>query len=252
MLNAFNRILPLQLAKERRLHPTAKFLHCLMRFHPKATVANIATTMGVSPETARRHVKRLEKYDWMYSFRRNGSADVLYAPWMPLHVERTLADYTEWLYNNVSGRGERLMRFILALIVDDPHFIANARLQWIVSGMSGYRLEFDYTCPDANLAIEFQGRQHYEEVAFKHGTSNLQEQQQRDALKLLACWRQQFTLIEIADIELSPEILLTKLKPYVPLIPPRTERPLYQTLKKLCHGYTEWAIAQRGKNAKVN
>lgn len=247
MHNAFNRTLPLELAKERRLHPTAKFMHGVMRFHPKTTVQNVATIVGVSVETARRHLKRLEQLDWVYSFRREGSGDILYAPWMPFGIERSLANYTDWLYNNVSSQGERLMRFILYISVDDPHFIENARLQWVVSDASGYRLEFDYTCPDSRLAVEFHGRQHYEHVTFKDGKSDLQAQQHRDALKMLACRRQEFALIEIADIELSPQLVIARLEPYVPLIPPRTDRPLYQTLKRLCHGYTARAIARRSK-----
>lgn len=244
MQNACNRIVAQHIAGDAALSAAAKHIHNVLRFHPKTTVRHIATIVDVSPETARRHLRQLERHDWLYTFRRGGNG-VLHVPWMPLDVETAVAQYVEWLSGNVANRGERLMRFVLDLIVDDPHFVDNARLKSIVSSESGFRLEFDRYLPDAHLAIEFQGRQHFEEIEFREGKTDLTQQQTRDGLKLLACRRQGLTLIEIADTELSPKLLLEKLAPHVALIPPRKDRPLYRTIHRLCHGYANWARSKR-------
>lgn len=122
------------------------------------------------------------------------------------------------------------MKAMLDITVDDDNFLDNARLQWTVSGAGDNPLEFDRFYPDAKVAIEFQGRQHYEEVTFRHGKSDLEQQQNRDGLKALACLRQKVTLVEIPDIDLSHETLVAKLGGVLPLLPPRTDRPLFRTL----------------------
>lgn len=83
-------------------------MHNVLRFHPKTTVNNIAKIVNVHPETARRHLRQLKEHDWMYTFRREGRSDNLHVPWMPLDVEVVLAQYVEWLADNVANRGERL------------------------------------------------------------------------------------------------------------------------------------------------
>lgn len=246
MYATLHRVLPKQIIQDQRLGRTSQFVYCLMRSHPKSTFKGYAAKFGMPYHTVRRNIKELEHYDWVYSFRDPKSRGLIYVPWMPLDVERALAVQAEWLADSVANRGERLMKAMLDITVDDDNFLDNARLQWTVSGAGDNPLEFDRFYPDAKVAIEFQGRQHYEEVTFRYGKSNLQQQQNRDGLKALACLRQKVTLVEIPDIDLSHETLVAKLGGVLPLLPPRTDRPLFRTLANLCHEHVNWAMARRG------
>jgi len=59
-------------------------------------------------------------------------------------------------------------------------------------------LELDGFCKELNLAFEYQGRQHYEDIPFFHRTENsFEELQERDQLKKELCQKNGITLIEI-------------------------------------------------------
>lgn len=242
-----NRVLPKQIMCDRRLRRTSQLIYSCMRAHPKSTFKGYAAKLSIPYATVRRCIKELEHHDWVYSFRDPKSGERIYVPWMPLDVEKAVASRAEQLADVMPNRGEWLMKAVLDITVDDDNFLNNARFQWTVSGTGDNRLEFDRFYPDARVAIEFQGRQHYEEVTFRDGKTNLQKQQDLDGRKALACLRQQVTLVEIPDIELSYETLVAKLGGLLPFLPPRTDRPLFRTLANLCHGYVNWAMDRRGQ-----
>lgn len=124
------------------------------------------------------------------------------------------------------------------MLVDDKRYEENARPAWAVSGAGSGRLEFDRLYLESKVAIEFQGRQHYEEVTFSDGRkSNLEEQQARDALKAMLCRRQRIAFVEIPATELSYETIIEKLDGLLPLVPPLMDRPLFQCLENLCRSY---------------
>ena len=70
-------------------------------------------------------------------------------------------------------------------------------------------LPFDFYLPELNICIEFQGRQHFENVPV-FGKHNLIEQIKRDNIKRDYCRQNNIQLIEICfkDIEKIDEILL--------------------------------------------
>lgn len=164
---------------------------------------------------------------------------------MPLDVEIALAKEVERLASTAPNRGEFLMKAILDIIVDDSHVLDNHRFDWLASAPGDGRRELDRLLPEAKVAIEFQGRQHFEEVQFRTGKSNLQEQLARDRAKMLACERKGIAFVEVADIELSYETLVEKLDGLLPLIQPRKDQPLFQTLQDLCLEHASWARGQR-------
>lgn len=204
-----------------------------------------AAAIGMPYSTVRRCIHELKRFDWVYSFRDATSGAAVYVPYMPLEVERVVAAQAEQYFDIVSYRGEQLMKAVLDIVVDDDDFMDNVRPAWTALGPGDTPLEFDRIYPEWRVAIEFQGRQHYEEVTFPDGKSDLKRQQALDGRKALACLRQQFTLVEIADIELSYETLVTKLDGLLPLISPLTTRPLFRTLNNLCHEHANWAKEKR-------
>lgn len=241
-----NRLLRKEIMRDQRLRQPSKLMYHGLLSHPKSTIKGVAAAFAMSYATARRSVKELEQYDWVYSFPDRKKRLRIYVPWMPLDIETALAKEVEWLAGNVANRGEWLMKAMLDIIVDDDDVVDNARFKWTVLNPSDSPREFDRYYRKTKVAIEFQGRQHYEEVTFRDGTSNLQEQQNRDGLKALACLRRGVTMVEIPDIELSYATLVAKLEHLLPLLPVRPDRPLFQTLSTLCDDHATWAKSRRG------
>lgn len=245
MLLAKNRLVTLRLVQDRRLSSSSRVLYQAMNANVKTTAKGYAAAFGIPPGTIRRCLSELQQCGWAYTYRNPKQRELIYAPCMPLDVEREVAELGEQLADSAANRGEFIMKMMLDTLVNDPNFIDNARLRWTRLGTGHSRLEFDRYYPDARVAIEFQGRQHYEEVEFNNRKSDLAAQQIRDGLKALACLRQQVTLIEIADFELAYDNIVAKLTNHLPLLPLRMDRPLFRTAANLAADYTHWAREQR-------
>lgn len=75
------------------------------------------------------------------------------------------------------------------------------RPSWL-KGLKGKPLELDAYCQEANLAVEYQGKQHYEFVPGWHKTEEyFRECQARDALKRKLCAEFGVTLFEIPYVD---------------------------------------------------
>ena len=75
----------------------------------------------------------------------------------------------------------------------------NHRAEWL-TGLHKRSLELDIYLPELNLAIEVQGRQHFEEVAFFHKSAGGYELQvERDSKKREQCYGAQVILLEVTD-----------------------------------------------------
>lgn len=72
----------------------------------------------------------------------------------------------------------------------------SVRPAWMRNPDTGAPLELDFYCEPLRLAVEVQGRQHYEEVAWFHRTPTaFADQLARDAAKPPACARRGITLV---------------------------------------------------------
>lgn len=92
------------------------------------------------------------------------------------------------------SKGERACRDCLQEFFDLP--FANSRL--LKNEASGQNLELDCYSPEVGLAVEYQGRQHYEFVPFFHRTQERFESQRlRDAVKAKLCAQKGIRLIRI-------------------------------------------------------
>lgn len=75
----------------------------------------------------------------------------------------------------------------------------NTRPEWMLDD-TGQRLELDFFIEELNLAIEVQGKQHYQYVEYFHGSeSGFADQQNRDWKKYQACLNRGITFVEIAS-----------------------------------------------------
>lgn len=73
-------------------------------------------------------------------------------------------------------------------------------------------LTLDVYIEDLRLAIEYQGRQHYEPVKFFGGKKAFKELRQRDALKRARCKKAGVLLVRIPYFEKNVESLLLRIK----------------------------------------
>lgn len=240
-----NRLLPKYVLEDHRLPRTSKLLYLAMRSQKKATMKEYGERLGIPYATLRRAMVDLREHDWVYAYRIPKQRGLVYVPFMPLEIERMVAAEVERWLDTVSNRGEHLLKAFLDLLVDDNHCLDNVRPSWTAIGPGDVPLELDRIYPEQRVAIEFQGRQHYEEMLFPDGKSDLKRQQSLDARKALACLRQHYKFVEIADVELSYGTIVAKLGGLLPMIPPLTNRPLFRTLENLCREHAKWATERR-------
>lgn len=222
-------------------------MYANMRVRRKSTQAGLARKMNIPVSTLTAALKELIATGWVYTFPHAKSGRRIHVDWMPPDVETRLAYEVAQLADTAANQGEFLMKSLLDIIVDDRDFLDNHRYEWLAIGTQDRALELDRWYRRAKVAIEFQGRQHFESVQFPTGKSNLQLQQARDRAKALACARKQIAFVEIADVELSYAALVNRLTGLLPLLEPLTQRSLFQTLVDGCARHVEWARDQRGK-----
>jgi hypothetical protein len=107
-----------------------------------------------------------------------------------------------WCRTCNTTKMERMCRAILEAVFQRP--FPSQRPQWL-QGTCGRSLELDCYNAELRLALEYQGRQHFEEIAF-YGEGRLVGQQERDALKTETCKKYGVRLLVISD-EVSLEEL---------------------------------------------
>ena len=76
------------------------------------------------------------------------------------------------------------------------------------------KLRFDFYLPSHKIAIEVQGKQHYEVIEFFGGLKEFKERKRRDQIKRVFCRQEGIHLIEIPywDLDKIEKILLRELK----------------------------------------
>jgi hypothetical protein len=105
-----------------------------------------------------------------------------------------------WCPQCAGGRGEAL----LAQVVEEMggKRFKKARPQWLV-GKSGRLLELDLFDRKAAIAIEYQGRQHYQFIDRFHGTrEKFEAQQERDRLKAQLCAERGVLLLVVPGLDM--------------------------------------------------
>ena len=108
--------------------------------------------------------------------------------------------------NSSSSKGEKKCKDVLEYFFNTP--FEKSRPDFLFNPETGRNLEFDMFNIDLNLALEYQGRQHYEFIPFfhKNGMNDLYKQISHDQLKLDICRKLNINIIivpyyvQISDI----------------------------------------------------
>lgn len=226
-----------QLALAKDLHPSVKETHLKLCLHPKMTIAENAKQLEMPYDKLRRHIRKLQDADWAYTFVESKTRRTIIVPSMPLRVEEMLAEHWQMLRNFKPFFGQWITNRWFTLLVDDIGWIPNARPESLVSGDGSKRMEIDFLFERHRVAVEFNGKFHFEAGPTPEEQEKLREQQQRDATKALLCARKNMVFVEITGKDLSHETIESKLGHVLPLIPPRKNRPVFRLLDDFTHSY---------------
>lgn len=87
------------------------------------------------------------------------------------------------------------------------HVFLKKRPAWLKNPETGKRMELDFFNEQLSLAVEYNGRQHYEFTPYFHGTiDNFHKQLQRDKDKVNLCSAEGITLITVPHTIPTAEI----------------------------------------------
>ena len=116
---------------------------------------------------------------------------------------------------NIAKIGERwinetLLFNYIDMIFPEYNVIREASPQWLD------RQRLDIFIPELNLAVEYQGAQHFKAVPLFGGVEGLKKAQERDKIKKLRCKQNKVTLIYFTYKEnLSENLIMKKLKHFL-------------------------------------
>lgn len=229
-----------QLAMAPDLHSSVKETYLKLILHPKTTITDNASVLGMGYDKLRRHIRVLQEADWAYEILEPKTKRLIVVPSMPQEVEKLLAKHWQVARSLTPYFGQWLAGCWFSLVIDDLNWIPDARPESLVSGDGSHRMEIDFMFQTARVAVEFQGKFHFEAGPSAEEQEQLRRQQERDALKALLCARKDFVFIEIAGKDLSYETIVNKLGHVLPIIPPRKERPVFRLLTDLTHTYVNY------------
>lgn len=115
---------------------------------------------------------------------------------------------------NTESRGETACRAHLQFRFGVP--FVKVRPSWLVNPKSSARLELDCYNDKLKLAVEYNGKQHYQYVErFHKSTLDLRNQKERDRIKRSVCRKRGIDLIEVpytVEIEDIPNYIDVRLK----------------------------------------
>lgn len=227
------------IARERQLKAIDVRVYVHLLFSPLQPITEHARLLSFSRETFRRSVVRLINVGWAYAHLKPGrSRGAVIIPWVPEAVEHEVVARLAVLRNDTFPYGEWLMKCWLDLLVHDGDFQDNARPEWLITPSDGRRLEQDRWYRTANVAFEFQGRQHFQTGdRFVTSGAQLSQRMHDDVLKARPCAINGVHLIELTSEDLEHERLREVLHGKLPLVPVRERGPLFRELTGMSRSY---------------
>lgn len=203
---------------------------------PIGSMRSVASGSSFSRETLRRSAKRLVELGWAYEIPHGRATAIV--PWMPVSVEREVVSKLAFVADDAHYLGEWLMRCLLDILVRDPDFGDNARPSWLVKGDGSDRLELDRWYRSADVAFEFQGRQHFSITPdFTPTQQDLERRRQLDETKATLCQEQGVRIVYVTARELDFDTVLKKLSGLLPITPVRKDLLLIRYLTGRCRNY---------------
>ena len=203
--------------------------------------AELRKITGLHLRTLRRAVRELAEAKWVSLAQKNRRAPIFCR--LQDADEAHIRDLSETL-DKADYVGEALMCWGLSLIVDTKESLDRARPEFLANPATRVRLEFDRYYPTEQVAVEFNGRQHYRATDL-YSREKVQGQRKRDRLKERICKERGITLVVVRAEDLSLHGLLGKVGNVLPLRSLRGFRKTIKFFDERCREYQE--ACQRGQ-----
>lgn len=240
-----------------QLRPADRCLYAVLFMRRKrrndtvqATVPDLLDATGIgSPSTVRGAIARLIHAGWLWVPEGAKAGGRTYRPLDPhLGQRETALGQLRARLKRLQFVGEALLQAMLTEAVAVTEFQPGARLSEITNPLTGEPLEFDRWYPGPKVAIEYNGRQHYQTTELFPDPKELLRQQARDLIKDALARRNRITLITFDEPELTFAHIAAKLSGVLPLRTLRHEDPLVRYLNresvKHVRRYSRW-LAER-------
>jgi hypothetical protein len=193
-------------------------------------------------KTARRAVLALEDAQWLHiKERKNHMAPIEFKLESPCdRYCREQIKLTQMRLNRPGNHGEAIALAMVMLAVVDTECVVGGRSNKLPSPITGELMEVDIRLLEHNLAIEFNGMQHYAPTS-SASAEDVAKQQKRDAVKATLLGNMKHKVLILTAADLSIATIVEKLGGLVPLRDLRFYQPLVNFLNNVGQSYQDKA-----------
>jgi hypothetical protein len=176
-------------------------------------------------KTLKRAIAQLQTTGWLECERKNKL--------VPFQLKNYIVTYLNEVISNINElglRGEALMREWLRLLSPSEDCIYNVRPLYLKNPKTGKRMEFDCFYFLQNVAIEFNGPQHYVPTNL-YTQEQVDAQIERDNSKMETCKVRRVTSIIITPDDHTLEAMRQKIVDHLPLRDLQSYGPVIEYLE---------------------
>ncbi|MCK9482999.1 MAG: hypothetical protein M0R34_01380 [Candidatus Marinimicrobia bacterium] len=114
-------------------------------------------------------------------------------------------------YDTIQWKSEQKAIELITEILKAGTIIRYKTWPWLISPISGYCMNVDAYFPEFNMALEYQGKQHFEPIEYFGGIESFNNQIVRDIRKKELLKEHGIYLIEIKEVDLTKDKVRVKL-----------------------------------------
>jgi hypothetical protein len=168
-------------------------------------------------KTVRRAVKALAGANWINTRQVNQLAPIYYKLDDPqLAYCRQKCAKIQRQLDVEDNYGETICREMVLLLVDPAEYTVHSRPSWLTNPDTGMIMEIDLFIEENNLAVEYQGEQHFNPTSFA-SQEEVEKQKIRDSIKAKIVKARGINLVQVRTEDLSVDKMAKKLQDFVAL-----------------------------------
>ncbi|HWI63518.1 MAG TPA: hypothetical protein VNT75_16900, partial [Symbiobacteriaceae bacterium] len=201
------------------------------------TFASLATLTGCSPEALRRAAAELVAARWLNVTQEHRKRPLQFTLQNPIStLVRARVSSIRRRVKATNPRGEALLREFLNAMLTTEDYEDNASPDMLLNPFTRELMELDRYYPTANVGVEFNGAQHYQETELASFDETV-KQVGRDAMKAFICKARGIELVVIHPEDLSWKAIDKKLPRRLPRRSAEGLEPLVTELEALASDY---------------
>lgn len=242
---------PAALLADRRVAAQGKVLFGLLQTTPgfrrqegQFTYGSLCALTRLGRNTLKRAMAELATAGWARTTQATRLSPIRFTLGNPDQTRSVAeAETAARRLKRAKNKGEAIMQEYLSLLIDSDQFTDNARPGFLVSPLTGERLELDRFYPPS-VAFEFNGAQHYHETP-QVSQAEVEAQRMRDLIKAGICLYRSIHLVIIHAEDLSLQAMTRKIGKAMPLRSLEGHEPLIDFLENASVAYCASAPAAR-------